>query len=54
MSMPYDFKKEMKELYAPKNKPEIVTVPKMNYVSAPSKTSPEKLRTVLRHLIKGV
>lgn len=25
--MPFDFKKEYKEFYLPKNKPEIVTVP---------------------------
>lgn len=30
--MPYDFKKEMKELYAPKAKPAIVTVPKANFI----------------------
>ena len=28
--MAFDFKKEYKEFYMPKNKPEIVTVPKSN------------------------
>lgn len=28
--MAFDFKKEFKEFYMPKNKPEIVTVPKAN------------------------
>ena len=28
--MTFDFKKEFKEFYMPKNKPEIVTVPKPN------------------------
>ena len=31
--MPFDFKKEYKELYMPKGKPEIVTVPAMNYIA---------------------
>jgi hypothetical protein len=31
--MAFDYKKEFKELYLPKNKPEIVTVPAMNYIA---------------------
>lgn len=31
--MAFDFKKEYKEFYMPKNKPEIVTVPKANFVA---------------------
>ncbi len=31
--MAFDFKKEFKEFYLPKNKPEIVNVPKINYVA---------------------
>ena len=31
--MAFDFKKEYREFYLPKNKPEIVTVPKMNYIA---------------------
>ena len=31
--MAFDFKKEYKEFYMPKDKPAIVTVPKMNYIS---------------------
>lgn len=31
--MPFDFKKEYKEFYLPKNVPEIVDVPDMNYVA---------------------
>ena len=31
--MAFDFKKEYKEFYMPKNKPEIVTVPKANYIA---------------------
>lgn len=31
--MAFDFKKEFKELYAPKNKPSIVKVPRINYLA---------------------
>ena len=31
--MPFDFKKEYKEFYMPKNKPAIVEVPKANYIA---------------------
>ena len=31
--MAFDFKKEYKEFYLPKNKPGIITVPSMNYIA---------------------
>ena len=31
--MAYDYKKEYKEFYLPKDKPSIVTVPSMNYIA---------------------
>ena len=31
--MAFDFKKEYKEYYMPKNKPNIVEIPKMNYIA---------------------
>ena len=31
--MPFDFKKEYKEFYLPKNKPQIVNIPKANYIA---------------------
>ena len=31
--MPFDFKKEYREFYLPKDRPEIVTVPPMNYLA---------------------
>ena len=31
--MAFDFKKEYKEFYLPKQKPEIIEVPKMNYIA---------------------
>ena len=40
--MPFDFKKEYKEFYMPKGKPEIVTVPKMNYISVRGKGNPNE------------
>ena len=38
--MPFDFKKEYKEYYLPKNKPEIVNVPKANYIAIRGKGNP--------------
>ena len=31
--MPFDFKKEYRELYMPKSKPQLVEVPTMNYIA---------------------
>ena len=31
--MAFDYKKEYKEFYMPKNRPGIVTVPRMNYIA---------------------
>ena len=38
--MPFDFKKEYKEFYMPKNTPEIVTVPKANYIAVRGQGNP--------------
>ena len=38
--MAFDFKKEYKEFYMPKNKPEIVNVPKTNYIAVRGKGDP--------------
>ena len=38
--MAFDFKKEYKEFYMPKNKPSIVTVPPMNYIAVRGKGDP--------------
>ena len=40
MKMAFDFKKEYKEFYMPKSKPEIVTVPKANYIAVRGKGNP--------------
>ena len=38
--MAFDFKKEYKEFYMPKNKPQIVDVPKANYIAVRGKGNP--------------
>ena len=38
--MAFDFKKDYKEFYMPKNKPEIVQIPPMNYVAVRGKGNP--------------
>ena len=40
VAMAFDFKKEYKEFYMPKNKPEIVIVPKANYIAVRGKGDP--------------
>ncbi len=40
--MPFDFKKEYKEFYMPKKKPQIVTIPKMNYIAVRGKGNPNE------------
>lgn len=38
--MAFDYKKEYKEFYLPKNKPSVITVPKMNYIAVRGKGDP--------------
>ena len=40
--MAFDFKKEYKEFYLPKNKPEIVTVPRANYIAVRGEGDPNQ------------
>ena len=40
--MAYDFKKEEKMFYMPKNKPEIVTVPPMNFLVVSGQGDPNE------------
>ena len=40
--MAFDFKKEYKEFYSPKNKPEIVIVPSANYIAVRGKGNPDE------------
>lgn len=41
--MAFDFKKEFKEFYLPKNKPSIVNVPSMNYIAVRGKGNPNAI-----------
>lgn len=40
--MPFDFKKEYREFYLPKAKPEIVTVPRANYIAVRGRGDPNE------------
>lgn len=40
--MAFDYKKEYKEFYMPKNKPSIVEIPKMNYIAVRGKGNPNE------------
>ena len=40
--MAFDFKKEYKEYYMPKNRPSIIDVPKMNYIAIRGKGNPNE------------
>ena len=40
--MPFDYKKEYKEFYLPKNKPSIVTIPKMNFIAVDGNGDPNE------------
>ena len=40
--MPFDFKKEYKEFYLPKNKPQIVNIPKANYIAIRGQGNPNE------------
>lgn len=49
--MAFDYKKEYKELYKPKTKPEIVTVPPANYVAVRGKGDPNEADGDYAHAI---
>ncbi len=40
--MTFDYKKEYKEFYMPKNKPNIIEIPKMNYIAVRGKGNPNE------------
>jgi len=50
--MAFDFKKEYKEFYMPKNKPEIVTVPKANYIAVRGKGNPNEEGGEYKHAME--
>lgn len=41
--MAYDYKKEFKEFYAPKNVPSIVDIPRMNFIAVRGKGDPNEV-----------
>ena len=40
--MAFDYKKEYKEFYMPKNKPDIIEISKMNYIAVRGKGNPNE------------
>ena len=40
--MAFDYKKEYKEFYVPKNKPNIIEIPKMNYIAIKGTGNPNE------------
>jgi hypothetical protein len=42
ITMAFDYKKEYKDFYLPKNKPSFVIVPKMNYIAVRGKGNPNE------------
>ena len=49
--MAYDYKKEYKEFYMPKNKPSIVDVPAMNYIAVRGKGNPNEANSEYKQSI---
>ena len=41
-NMAFDYKKEYKEFYLPKNKPQLITVPSMNFIAVRGKGNPNQ------------
>ena len=41
-TIPFDFKKEYKEFYIPKNKPGIVTIPRFHYIAVRGQGDPNQ------------
>lgn len=49
--MAFDYKKEYKEFYMPKNKPSIVEIPKMNYIAVRGKGNPNDVNSEYKNSI---
>lgn len=49
--MAFDYKKEYKEFYMPKNKPELVTVPRMNFIAVRGEGDPNEEEGVYKQSI---
>ena len=51
LTMAFDFKKEYKDLYKPKNKPEIVDVPSANYIGVSGQGDPNEVEGAYQQAI---
>ena len=47
--MAFDYKKEYKEFYLPPKKPQIITLPPMNFVAVQGKGDPNDPEAEVRH-----
>ncbi len=50
--MAFDYKKEYKEFYLPKNKPSIVEIPRMNYIAVTGKGNPNDENSEYKNSIR--
>ena len=50
--MAFDFKKEFKRFYKPSEKPEIIEIPKMNFIAVRGKGNPNEKKGNIRKLLK--
>lgn len=46
--MPFDFKKEYRDLYQPKTKPSVIEVPPMRFLAVEGSGDPTRARQTLR------
>ena len=51
--MAFDYKKEYKEFYMPKNKPSIVDIPKMNYIAVRGKGNPNEENILTQDMVRN-
>lgn len=52
--MAFDYKKEDKEFYLPKEKPSIITIPKMNYIAVRGKGNPNEEEGTYKKSIRSL
>ena len=50
--MAFDFKKEFKKFYRPSEKPEIIEIPKMNFIAVRGKEIPMRKKGNIKKLLK--
>lgn len=52
--MAFDYKKEYKEFYLPKNEPSIIEIPKMNYIAMCGKGDPNDEKSGYKKTIESL